>query len=1029
MNRTVGDASSSGGARAATGVSFQAEVFAWWACISVAGHAVGMGIEDHITVTAVGSETGLVVDDVGVNLSNGGFVLVQAKSGVRRLTANAPDLRNAVEQIVRLFASGASIGDQRPIDLSRDRLVIAVDHTSSRAFESLSKACDRMRSQPVDLASKSAAANEAERKALTALSEIIRSTWASTINATPSEAEVRSLLRIVEVHRFDFSEFGAHRTRADAMLVQTTVTSPFDRLCGVGLACAKDRSWRSRSDLAAAVGAFPTSTLDSRSLATDLQQRSNARRSVRLQAFDIDASVLAPYLDRIAAIKVAAGTVVMLSGDFGSGKSEIAETWHREGIRSFLAKDDAPFPVWLGARDLTGHSLEAALEDHLAHNWRDGRGATITIDGVDEITPAAAEFVLQAARTLVRTYKNVSVLLTARPGIVTPNPAEEMAPALLSEEDALALIEAIGGKPHHMWRWTADMRASVTRPLFALAAGAMLRRDQAPRGQADMIRGLVENALARGTERLAVTSADTRKVLQTLAVNLTQTSRDYLSFSNRQVALSSRLVAEGSDRSVVFSLPIFQHWFAAQAILENDVPAAQIVADAHSFNRWQWAAAVAAQSVPNIETLDDLLQEWVRGNPGAASWIIGEAFSGVGEWRSGQDESLDSRTSGPRLLRAIRNWADSLGPLAGSVLPLPANHVKLGVAVSGHRLDVALSRSSTDFDEVTSIPPTVHPLDPSTTPDWRPWFSGVPPQGDAWPWLMVRRSIAKATQNMLSSEPFLGAPGGVWVQERRYELSRRLLDRHSLVHKDLPASEVKSQAAEVLRLLQGSQRPKFSLENTSYYVAELEDLILWIDAEAREHVRWHLPAPDLTRPTGPAIWDLFSDHRLMELEVEVYGLACEAYSEALAHAFARFDWSMPGSAFAPFGVLLELSHARDDQLKKIPVLTVLRVPIEIMADLAAPPGSEAVWSTCGRAAIRILKRDDGQEARRHLDALARIQTWAVEQNREPVASLSYTRTGADGMVNKRPASSIAANWLWEDLKYFGLGDGFSPELK
>lgn len=1029
MTRAEDNHSSAGGARVATGVSFQAEVFAWWATLSVAGCAVGMGIENRANVAAVGSETGLGVDDVGVTLSDGGFVLLQAKSGVRRLTLDAPDLRKAIEQVVRVYEGGIPMGDRRPIDPSRDRLAIAVDHKSSGSFKLLSRVCGRLRSHPIELPSESAAVNNAERIALAAFIEAIRATWASKMGTPPTEAEVRALLRVVEVQCFDFSEFGVDRTRANAMLVQATVPDAFNRLCAVGLSCAKDRSWRSRSDLATLVGMPSTATSDIRGLATVLQQRSDARRSVRLQAFDIDSTALAPHLNGIAAIEVPAGKVVVLSGDFGSGKSEIAETWHREGIKTLLARDDAPFPVWLSARDLHGQSLEAAVEHQLARNWREGQGASITIDGVDEITPATAEGVLEAARTLVRTYSNVAVLLTARPGTVVPGPAEEVAPALLSEDEALRLVELAGGQAHHTWRWTADMRASVTRPFFALAAGAMLGRDQAPKGRADLIRGLVEDALAKGTERSAVTSAETRTVLQTLAVNLTQTSRDGLSFSNRQIALSSRLVAEGSGRSVLFSLPIFQHWFAAQAILGSDVPAAEIVADAHSFNRWQWAAAVAASSAPDVETLDSLLQEWVTGNPGAAAWIVGEAFSGHRDWRSEHDESLDSKTSGLRLLRAIRSWADSLGPMARFVLPLPAGPVRLGVAVSGHRLDVALSPSSADFDEVTHIAPTVHPLSSPPVPDWRLWFSGAPPQGDAWPWLVVRRTIAKATQDMLSSEPFLGAPEGVWVQERRYDLSRRLLGRRSLLHSDLPATEVKTQAAEILNLVGAGQDAKFSLEDTKYSSAELEDLISWIDSAASEHVRWHLPVADLNQTTSQWIWDLYSTPRLMELEAEVYGRACKAYDEALAHSFARFGWSMSGAAFAPFGVVLELSRAGADELKNIPVLTVLRVPTEIMANFATAGTEDAAWSSCGRAVIRRLEQEDVQERQRHLDALERAHAWTVEQNREPIFGLTYALTGADDMVKTRPASNVAANWLWEDLKHIGLAEGFSPELR
>jgi Phage integrase family len=219
-----------------------------------------------------------------------------------------------------------------------------------------------------------------------------------------------------------------------------------------------------------------------------------------------------------------------------------------------------------------------------------------------------------------------------------------------------------------------------------------------------------------------VTSGETRSVLESLAVALTRTGVDGLSFSDRQIARSSRLVADGPDGSVLFSLPIFQHWFAAQAILAGDVPAAEVVADVLSFNRWRWAAAVAALSAPGAEAVEDLLGTWVAGNPGAAAWVINEAFSGHRDWRTEGDEDLDAETSGARLLRALRTWTKSLGPLADGVLPSPVvqGPVGLGVTVSGHRIDVAFSTSRPAADYVTEVPPGVHPLLPVPVPDWLP---------------------------------------------------------------------------------------------------------------------------------------------------------------------------------------------------------------------------------------------------------------------------------------------------------------------
>ena len=790
---------------------------------------------------------------------------------------------------------------------------------------------------------------------------------------------------------------------------------------------AQQRSVSVRDLLLHLVG--PGAALSSDDLAMVLQQRSEARRAVRLQAFEVDEAALASYFDQIEVLDVLAGGVVVLLGDFGSGKSETAEAWHRAGIKNLIAANDAPFPVWLSARDLLGQTLEGAVERQLGPTWRHGRGASIAIDGLDETDPAAAQTLLGAARILARTFANVRVALTARPGILSPTATEETTAALLSEDEALQLVELAGGKSQATWRWTADMRATVTRPFFALAAGVMLGRDEVPRGEADLMRGLVENALAKGTERSAVTSGETRSVLENLAVALTTTGVDGLSFSDRQIARSSRLVADGPDGSVLFSLPIFQHWFAAQAILTGEVPAAEVVADAFNFNRWRWAAAVAALSAPGAEAVDNLLGTWVAGNPGAAAWVINEAFTGHRDWRTEDDEDLDAKTSGARLLRALRTWTKSLGPLAEGVLPFPLAQgpVGLGVTVSGHRIDVAFSTDRPAADYVTEVPPGVHPLIPAAVPDWRPWISGGAPEGNAWPWTMVRNMIAKATLNKLSNDPFLGAPDGIWVQERRFDLARRLLGRGSALHGDLPADEVRKRAVELSDAVGRDRDARISVGASARYSgAELEDLVVWIDATAPTHVVSHLPESDVPHPESGWVWNFYSPQRLMEFEVEVYGRACEAYDEALAHAFAQLGWSMPSSAFAPFGIILEIWYDGPDRLGDIPGLTVMRVPMALMPQ-TAPSEPDAVWSVSRRAVITQTSR--AADWKRHSATHEIIRSWLAEQDHESTGSLGWVDTGADDMSNGRPASSVAAHWLWDDLKSLGLGTGTFPQLR
>jgi hypothetical protein len=778
--------------------------------------------------------------------------------------------------------------------------------------------------------------------------------------------------------------------------------------------------------------AGPAAALDDSDRATVLLPRSTARRAVRLLAFALDETALTGYFDKIIVPDVPAGEVRVLLGDFGSGKSETAESWHRAAIRRLTDWQRPPLPLWLDAADVAARTLEEAIEQRLGPTWRQGRGASIVVDGLDQTDPATAQAVLVAARTLSRTYTNVQFLLTARPGILAPTQVETIQAQLLEEDDALELVELAGGKPHAVWRWTANMRATVTRPFFALAAADLLGRAETVRGEADLIRGLVENALARATERAAVTSTETRAVLQNLAVMLTRAQKDTLSFADRQIARDSRLVADAPEDKVLFALPIFQQWFAAQAILNKDVAAAEIVADSNNFTRWRWAAAVAALSARNPVEVDDLLASWIAGNPGAAAWVIEEAFSGYRDWREETDENVDRATSGARLLRAFRTWCDALGPLAQGVLPYPVvrGPFELGVSVAGRRVSIGFSTAEPDEDSVRELPVGVHPLAPDAVAGWLPSRSGIAPQGDAWPWTIVRTMIAKSTAKRLARDPNHGTSDGVWAQEHRYDVSRRLLNLGSLAHADLPAVDVRERADNVFAAIGHDADAVLDFDGLECSAARLEELIAYCDAPGTTHVPSHLPDRDLAPSTGRFIWDPYSAGRLMEFEAEVYGRACEAYDEALAHTFSSLDWSMSSSAFAPFGVLLELKF--DDDGAKLagapPGLTVMRMPTAVMPGLV-PDGPDVVWSTNGRAVIKQDHSSPAPDLARHYKTLEIVRAWLAERDIEPLGGLGWMQTGADDMRQARPASNIAAHWLWNDLKDVGLGEGSFPQVR
>jgi hypothetical protein len=789
---------------------------------------------------------------------------------------------------------------------------------------------------------------------------------------------------------------------------------------------AAERSSRARERLFQEAG--PDAALSSADLSLALLRRSDARRDVRLLAFDLGDADLTPYFERIQVPEVPVGELRVLIGDIGAGKSEMAEAWHRRSVLALSSDVDAPVPAWLRARELGNRPLEQAVDEQAGTAWRRGRGADLVVDGLDEADAATAQAVFDGARVLVRSFHNVRVLLTARPGAVSPGSDEHLPAPLLSDDEAKALVLLSGARVHSTLNWTSSMRATVRRPFFALAAGVMLTREEAPRGEADLIRALVENALQKGSERAAVTSAEIYPVLKRLAVALTDTKSDvHLSFSERQIALSSRLVALSRDGGLTFSLPIFQHWFAAEAIRQREVSPQTVVSDAASFNQWRWAAAVAVLSEQNIAALDDLISIWVTGNPGAAGWILKESFGGSKSWRQPDDEPLDSATSGPRLLRALRTWAEALGPWSACVLPpqIVSGTFELGVAINGHRITVGLSLRTVTEDTVAELPEGLNPFQADPMTGWQVWLTGSASEGAAWPWLIVRDLIAEPALKSLETEPYLGGHGGVWEEDRRYAMAVKITGHGSLFRQPIPADDIRRSAEELLNLI---DLDGYGLLNGDRFGAvELDAMVRWLDDTGAAELLCPVPAPDaLSRRSR--IWGMFSEEGLKRFEVEVYARACIAYEEAMANTFSTLGWSMQTSALQPMGVLLGLYYI-DGPGGRSPRVTVIRVPVPLMPELAAV-GPDVVWSATGRAVIDREPDDDQNGSwQRHYPTLQRIQDWLAQSDSEAPNSVSWSSTRADDMMKTRPSVAIAARWLSDDLKSLGLVKGTFPQVK
>ena len=116
-------------------------------------------------------------------------------AAMRRLDPRAADLRSAVDQLVHAMIDGLNVNGiaMRPVDVTRDRLVIVTSHEGSRSFDVLGRVCERLRGQPPSVPVRTAAVTEEERKALEALLTVVNAAWTAAAGREPTEEELRAV--------------------------------------------------------------------------------------------------------------------------------------------------------------------------------------------------------------------------------------------------------------------------------------------------------------------------------------------------------------------------------------------------------------------------------------------------------------------------------------------------------------------------------------------------------------------------------------------------------------------------------------------------------------------------------------------------------------------------------------------------------------------------------------------------------------------------------------------------------------------
>ncbi len=388
---------SAGGAAAAGGMEFQAQVVAWLASQVVAEAPAPWELKPAV-LEAVGAETSQPVDDVGALTSSDGYVAVQAKQGLRAIRATDGPFAEALRQVVEQYRDGVpdGRGRVRAVDPARDRLVLAVDMTASLPIRMyLSKVVDRLRSHPQGTALTDVAVNKQQRAVLDTALAHLRREWTKVFGGTPTDDELQTMLRVFLVTSLDVEDGGIDRERALERLRQVLhrpnhAEAAWATLLTHAHHLAATRAWSRREELVRVLeqAGHPVGPLAS--LQADIRQL-RALTDANLDAIKPHASLVTPQglvrLPRTVSAELAAATGdLVVTGVPGSGKTALlrglAVTLREQG-------DDV---VLLTADALPGRAGQARIELGLENDvtavltgWTGSASATLVLDGLDAI--------------------------------------------------------------------------------------------------------------------------------------------------------------------------------------------------------------------------------------------------------------------------------------------------------------------------------------------------------------------------------------------------------------------------------------------------------------------------------------------------------------------------------------------------------------------------------------------------------------------------------------------------------------------
>ncbi|MCX2714520.1 hypothetical protein [Mycolicibacterium sp. J2] len=674
---------------------------------------------------------------------------------------------------------------------------------------------------------------------------------------------------------------------------------------------------------------------------------------------------------------LAKGEFRILSGVLGTGKSDMAEAWFRDAVKAAQTSPGAAVPLWIAIDDLES-SLQLHVQREIGLQALETVGADIVIDGLDQRADRA-ERTVGYADSLTRRWARTRVVLTSR---ATHNALERFVVRAepMSRSYGRNLVEMVSGSQLGTLR--PEIEEALERPLFALLIGQRASLSELTT-MTEVIEGVVRQVVGRE-------GGDLYPHLRRLAIQTTETARpvDPESFVDFDVAARLRespfLTATANGLS--FSLATFEQWFASRAVLEEAVTVDDILEGLPSFDRWKYVfSMVLAAGEPS--RVDPAMERIARWNPGAIAWIINDTESAeLGRYRNESSTEPSQQQMAHRLRLALGAMLDGLGPLAAAFSPFSFPGVR------------SLQDLSLGLEYGGGLVRTTW-LVSNQLPD-----NPLPPVIDASVHFSTNRSLVIETAEMPAARNW------VWTTARNI-LASDLSERLTTV-----AIQLASQRDGIVRREVEDLRRRRAVQPQS------------LDELGRGLYGGIYPLPDV--PPGPTGWPGFSLESVAERVRAVITAAIKCYVEICDSVAPKFGDTLAHKGMMPFEYYANMSYngpGSGGPFSLGPAEPGIRW---LLRPVGTPlPNGERR----GENSVNMTVNDD-ERSRQILDERqafgdAYFEYIANVPGLRPFADSFSLSTGRFDIIDKKPATHIAVDWLWDDLKNLKWVSGLKPSDK